>query len=154
MPIRPMQFDDLAVVLALWRRCTGVVLSSADRPEELGRYLDRNPGLSFVAEDAGQVVGALLCGHDGRRGYLHHLAVDPACRGRGIGRGLVAEAAAGLKRAGIRKCHIFILHDNPEGLSFWKHVGWKARADIGIVSLELESDPPPAAHPLPGGKDE
>jgi len=154
MPIRPMQRDDLAQVVALWRRCTGVVLSSADRPEELGRYLDRNPGLSLVAADAGRVVAALLCGHDGRRGYLHHLAVDPACRGRGIGRRLVSEATELLRRAGIRKCHIFILRDNPAGLAFWKQIGWTAREDIGVVSVDLEPAPPRSARPFPDGKDE
>lgn len=139
--IRDMTRLDYEPAIGLWRRCAGVVLSSADRPDAIGRYLDRNPGLSLVAEESGRVVAALLCGHDGRRGYLHHLAVEPGHRGRGIGRSLVDRATDRLRRAGIAKCHVFVLHDNPDGRSFWTHLGWVARADIGIVSLSLETVP-------------
>lgn len=144
--IRPMRRDDYDQVAALWRRCAGVVLSSADRVESIGRYLDRNPGLSLVAEDGGSLLAAVLCGHDGRRGYLHHLAVDPEARGRGLGRRLVERAMNGLRREGIAKSHLFVLRDNPAGLGFWTHLGWAARTDIGIMSLDLEKAPltPPA----------
>lgn len=132
-----MRPEDYDAVTAVWRRCPGVVLSSADRPERFVRYLERNPGLSLLAEESGTVVAALLCGHDGRRGYLHHLGVDPAHRGRGIGRRLVADAVEGLRREGILKVHLFVLHDHPGSLAFWTHIGWRARGDIGVVSLDL-----------------
>jgi N-acetylglutamate synthase len=137
--IRDMTRQDYEPVIGLWCRCAGVVLSSADRPDAIGRYLDRNPGLSLVAEESGRVIAALLCGHDGRRGYLHHLAVESEYRGRGVGRGLVERATGRLRRAGIAKCHIFVLRDNPAGRSFWTHLGWVVREDIGIVSLGLET---------------
>ncbi len=147
--IRTMTSDDCEAAIDLWRRCAGVALSSADRPEAIGRYLDRNPGLSLVVEDSRRVVAALLCGHDGRRGYLHHLAVDPGHRGRGIGRRLVERATDGLRAEGIAKCHIFVMRDNPAGIAFWTRLGWSPRDDIGIVSLSLEDclATPPATPP-------
>jgi N-acetylglutamate synthase len=150
--IRDMTPEDCEPAIDLWRRCTGVALSSADRPAAIGRYLDRNPGLSLVAEDSGRVVGTLLCGHDGRRGYLHHLAVDPEHRGRGIGRRLVDRATDALRAEGIAKCHIFVMRDNPAGLSFWTHLGWSPRDDIGIVSLGLAESPDIARGTPPEGK--
>ena len=89
--------------------------------------------------EAGRVVAAVLCGHDGRRGYLHHLAVRPSCRGRGIGRRLVETCLAALQADGIQKCHVFVFMDNPQGVDFWMHLGWTPRADIGVVSIDLGS---------------
>jgi putative acetyltransferase len=149
--IRTMTSEDYEAAIDLWRRCAGVALSSADRPEAIGRYLDRNPGLSLVVEDSGRVVAALLCGHDGRRGFLHHLAVDPGHRGRGIGRRLVERATDGLRTEGIAKCHIFVMRDNPAGIEFWTHLGWSPRDDVGIVSLSLE-DSPAKAPATPSGE--
>ena len=79
---------DHAAVVELWCSAEGIGLSSADSRPEIEHYLERNPGMSFVARDDGQIVGAALCGHDGRRGYLHHLAVAQSHRRRGIGTAL------------------------------------------------------------------
>lgn len=124
-------------VMALWQATEGIGLSDADERERIAAYLARNPGLSFVALADGAVVGAVLCGHDGRRGYLHHLAVAPAFRGRGIGRELVGACLAGLKGAGIQKCHLFVYRDNAEGRAFWERIGWHWRRELGIVSRNL-----------------
>ncbi|MCB0153428.1 MAG: GNAT family N-acetyltransferase, partial [Anaerolineae bacterium] len=75
MTIREMTPQDLAQVLVLWQQAEGVGLSEADSPDRLTRFLEHNPGLSFVAINGNQLVGAVLGGHDGRRGYIHHLAV-------------------------------------------------------------------------------
>ena len=97
--IRPMTITDYEAVRALWTSCEGVGLNDADRPEALSAYLERNPGMSFVAQQGDAIVGAVLCGHDGRRGYLNHLAVSPAHRHRGgrdrcgIDRGAAVPAA-------------------------------------------------------------
>src|SRR5512146_1909954 len=88
---------DYGEVIALWQALEGIALSAADTPERIASYLVRNPGLSFVARHRGQVVGALLCGHDGRRGYLHHVAVREDWRHQGIGAALVRLALNGLK---------------------------------------------------------
>jgi ribosomal protein S18 acetylase RimI-like enzyme len=110
--IRPMVMSDYAAVRRLWETCEGVGLNDADRPEALRRYLARNPGMSFGALAAEQVVGTVLCGHDGRRGYLNHLAVLPDFRRRGLARQLVGHCLAALEREGIAKCHLFIFNTN------------------------------------------
>ena len=71
-------------VLDLWKQCEGIGLSDSDSKENIQLYLDRNPGMSFIAELNNQLVGAVLSGHDGRRGYIHHLAVSPNYRRQGI----------------------------------------------------------------------
>lgn len=138
MKIQTMKIADYAKAVALWRRCDGVRLhDDIDSEEGIARYLQRNRGMSFVAMHEGRLVGAVLCGHDGRRGYLHHLAVDDACRGQGLGKALVARAMAQLAAKGIRKCHIFILGGNRAGKAFWTRVGWTKRTDIKIMSRDL-----------------
>ena len=128
-------YDD---VLALWRACEGVGLSEADSRDNIATYLDRNPGMSFVATRDGAVIGAILAGHDGRRGYIHHLAVHPDARRQGVGRLLVDHALAALVRAGIQKAHLFVFHTNASGIAFWESAGWTCRHDIGVMSKVLE----------------
>jgi ribosomal protein S18 acetylase RimI-like enzyme len=137
--ISEMSMDDYAEVYALWQQTEGVGLSSADEPGAIARYLDRNPGLSFVARQQaasglGLLVGAVLGGHDGRRGFLHHLAVRPDCRGGGIGRALTASCLAALAAQGIQKTHIFVYRENAAGRAFWEKVGWEERKTLVIYS--------------------
>jgi len=101
--------------------------------------LERNPGISFVATDGGQTVGAVLAGHDGRRGFLYHLAVDAAHRRRGIGQALVRKAGRALRDAGIPKCHVMVFRNNPSGAAFWNHLAWRKRDDIDLHTLVIES---------------
>jgi len=124
--IREMQRDDYAVVRALWERTENIGLNESDEEPAIESVLTRNAGLSAVAMNAeGRIVGALLCGHDGRRGYLHHLAVAPDYRGNGLGRQLVEFALAGLQRAGIPKCNLFVLGDSHDAHTYWEHHGWR-----------------------------
>ncbi|HHB91040.1 MAG TPA: GNAT family N-acetyltransferase [Anaerolineae bacterium] len=132
--IQPMTMADYEEAMALWRRSEGIGLRPADAAEHLARFLDRNPGLSFVARSETGLVGTALCGHDGRRGYLHHLAVDRAWRGQGIGRALVEEILAALKAIGINKCHLFVMKENQPAIDFWQHIGWELRKDIVVMS--------------------
>ena len=99
--IAPFSIDLYDDVYALWRQCEGVGLSEADARGNIRAYLERNPGMSFVALAGGRVVGAILAGHDGRRGYVHHLAVHPSLRRHGIARRLVERAVCVLRSAGI-----------------------------------------------------
>jgi len=124
-------------VYALWRQCEGIGLSVSDEKENIRQYLKKNPGMSFVATANGKVAGAVLCGHDGRRGYLHHLAVHPDCRGKGIGRRLVDRCLFALKKAGIHKCHLFSLCGNTDGERFWRAIGWRTRSDLDVFSREI-----------------
>ena len=132
--IAQMTAEDYDEVLALWRGTAGVGLDEGtDTQDGIAAYLLRNPGLSFVARRDGKVVGAVLCGHDGRRGYLHHLAVAAAHRHCGVGRALVEACLARLGHIGIRKCNIFLFSNNEAGQEFWKHVGWQERADLKVL---------------------
>jgi len=136
--IRPLTMADYPAAYALWQATPGIGLSSADEAAAIARYLERNPGLSFVAYDEEVLVGAVLCGHDGRRGFLHHLAVAPAYRRQGIGRALVQHCLAALAAAGIAKCHLFVFHRNEEALAFWRHLGWVERVELVVFSKILE----------------
>jgi putative acetyltransferase len=135
--IDPMTIDHFDEVIALWKEFENVGLSSADEREKIKTYLTRNPGMSFVAKENGVVVGAALCGHDGRRGYLHHLAVAQSHQMKGIGRNLAERCTESLRSAGIEKCHLFLFHRNKEGKAFWENIGWTPRTDIRVVSKEL-----------------
>jgi ribosomal protein S18 acetylase RimI-like enzyme len=132
--LRPLVIADFEPVLALWKATEGVGLNESDTPEAIARFLDRNPGLSLVATDAtGEIIGAVLCGHDGRRGYLHHLAVAKSARGRGLGRALVQRCLDQLRALGIAKCNLFLLAHNESGRAFWLHEGWSVRDDLVVV---------------------
>jgi N-acetylglutamate synthase len=110
------------------------VLRAVDEREAVRRYLEGNPGLSFVWEDDGTIVGAVLCGTDGRRGYLQHLAVAAAHRRRGIGRALVAASLGALGERGIEKCHLQLLPANTAARAFWRRLGWTERVDVVLMS--------------------
>ncbi len=99
--VSAMTVHDLDAVLALWGQTSGVGLNESDTPDQLRAYLDRNPGLSLIARDGTRLVAAVLCGHDGRRGYLNHLAVVPEYRGRGLGRQMVGGILCNPVLAGI-----------------------------------------------------
>ncbi len=135
--IRAMTIEDYDAAYALWQGCEGIGLSSADSREGIARLLQRNPGLSSLAEEQGRLAGAVLCSTDGRRGYLHHLAVDAGFRRRGIGRALVERSLECLRREGIQKCHIFVYHANLSGMKFWEEIGYKARQDLILMSKEI-----------------
>jgi ribosomal protein S18 acetylase RimI-like enzyme len=134
--IRPMTEADIEAALTLWRGTEGMGLGDADAPERLAGYLQRNPGLSVVAETDGHLVGTALCGHDGRRGYLYHVAVDVGLRRCGLGRALVRACLDGLVREGISRCHLFVFGTNLAGMTFWEHSGWERRGDITLFSRD------------------
>ena len=138
--IRPMTFEDYHAVLALMRPAPGVAVRAADSPEAIKRYLDRNPGLSLVAESEGRLIGCVFCGHDGRRGALHHLAVDAAYRRQGVGRRLVERSLDALAEEGILKTHIDVFADNFGALAFWQRLGWQRRDDLNRFSFNRSTD--------------
>jgi len=136
--IRPFTTADVEPALDLWRRSEGLGMrGAADTVAGIERYLERNPGGSFVARDGETLVGAVLCGHDGRRGYLHHLAVAASHRRRGIGRSLMRECLERLKADGIDRCHLFVRTGNAAAERFWMHEGWLRRDDIVMMSHDL-----------------
>ena len=147
--VRDFLMEDYDAAYALWQSSEGIGLSAADSRENIALFLRQNPGLSFVAvpvglpSDAvsggGPVLGALLASCDGRRGFLYHLAVAPASRGRGIGKALVERSLAGLAARGMRKCHIFVAASNLEGKRFWAKNGWEERTTIIVMSHDVSA---------------
>jgi ribosomal protein S18 acetylase RimI-like enzyme len=136
--VRCFRIEDYAAVIALWRRTEGVGLNESDTRRAIAAYLRRNQRLSFVAEQDGRIIGAVLCGHDGRRGYLHHLAVSKRHRKHGIGRQLVNACLAKLRKVGIQRCNIFIYANNMAGIKFWTHTGWSLRTELRLMQLGLD----------------
>jgi N-acetylglutamate synthase len=140
MSIRRMSIEDYDAVIGLLTATSGVRLRDADSREATARYLERNPGLSFVASGDGDMVGCVMCGHDGRRGYLQHLAVSPPHRRTGIGSALVEACLTGLESLGIRKTHIDVLVENHSAHDFWRRRGWQKRDDIFRYSFLRSQD--------------
>jgi N-acetylglutamate synthase len=122
---REFVMADYDQVVALWANIEGVEICEGDSREEISDYLKRNPGLSRVAEVDGVMVGAALCGHDGRRGWIYHLAVAPDQRGRGVGKLLMDDCVDGLRKAGLPRAIILVAGDNPAGHQFWLRNGWE-----------------------------
>jgi ribosomal protein S18 acetylase RimI-like enzyme len=133
----PMTPADINEALALWTRTEGMGLRDVDSPEAIARYLARNPGCSYAVRDEQKLAGVSLAGHDGRRGFLHHVAVAPAYRKQGVGRALVEHCLAALKEQGIFKCHLFVFQHNEEGKKFWERLGWQARTTVQPMSIIL-----------------
>lgn len=137
LSIRQMKLSDYDEIYELWKNCTGIGLSRADSRQGVERFLERNPGLSFIATDGPKIVATILAGHDGRRGYLHHVAVDEEYRRRGIGEALVEKALSELALLGIQKCHLFVVERNETALRFWKLTGWVERDELIMFSRDI-----------------
>ncbi|WP_308581212.1 GNAT family N-acetyltransferase [uncultured Pseudomonas sp.] len=133
--IRTMTPCDYDAVLALMQDTPGISLRDADSREATERYLARNPGLSFVAEAEGRLIGCVMCGHDGRRGYLQHLLVLPEYRRQGIARALTQRCLAALEQLGIHKCHLDVFKTNSGAARYWQGQGWTLRTDIDRYSF-------------------
>lgn len=137
MQIENFSLNDYDSVYDLWKELPGVGLSDADSQENIQFYLAQNPNMSFTVKEQGKIIGAVLCGHDGRRGFIHHLSVNPAFRRRGVAKKLVARCLASLKKEGINKCHVFVKKSNLQGAKFWDAMGWSERTDLAVYSQEL-----------------
>ena len=136
--IRVMKMEDYDQVYALWSRIHGFGLRSVDDSGEgIRRFLERNPTTSVVAEEDGRIVGAILCGHDGRRGCLYHVCVDEGYRMRGIGKAMVVAAMEALKAEKINKVSLIAFTRNDIGNAFWKEIGWTKRQDLNYYDFTL-----------------
>lgn len=129
--IRKMCICDYDQVYALWLSCKGMGLNDLDDSQEgISRYLGRNPDTCFVAEQGGCIVGVILSGHDGRRGFIHHTAVSPTSRHLGIGAKLVNAALEALRACGINKVALVVFSRNQDGNAFWEKQGFTLRDDL------------------------
>jgi ribosomal protein S18 acetylase RimI-like enzyme len=136
MVIREMKSSDHGKCCDLWNVTPGVRLTDVDTEEAIGAFLRRNPGMSFVAEEGNEIIGTSMCGHDGRRGYIYHVAVKPEFRGKHLGTRLVDACMKRLRSEGINKCHVFVLADNALGNAFWASFFMK-RSDISLYSRDI-----------------
>jgi ribosomal protein S18 acetylase RimI-like enzyme len=127
--IRQMKMADYRRVYSLWKRTEGLSLEESDSKEGMTIFLRRNRGLCFVACNGDRIIGTILCGHEGRRGVLRHLAVRKTDRHCGIARALITRCLCALARQGITKCNTFVLDTNVEGRRFWEQMGWYVLED-------------------------
>lgn len=129
--IRLLTIDDYEAMLDLWRSCSGMGLNDADDSREgIARYLARNPHTCFGAEDEHGLIGVILAGHDGRRGYIYHTAVHPSHRGQGIGSALAETALAALREENISKVALVVFAHHEGGNAFWEKQGFTGREDL------------------------
>lgn len=140
--LREMKITDYNHMIELWEHTEGMWLSEADSLPHIQKYIERNPNCCFVAEEqlADQttiLAGTLLAGHDGRRGYMYHLAVSPPYRGQQIAKQLLEQSMNGLLSAGIDKCHIFVMATNVAGQQFWSANGWEKRDSFYVFSKDV-----------------
>ena len=131
MEIRKMHISDYKSVYNLWLSCKGMGLNDVDDSENgISRFLERNPETCFVAVDNDEIIGVILCGNDGRRGYIYHTAVKPSERNRGIGSELVDEAMRAFENIGITKVALVVFEKNETGNTFWEKKGFTTRKDL------------------------
>jgi ribosomal protein S18 acetylase RimI-like enzyme len=133
--IRGMTIADFDGICEVWKNHKGTNPVD-DSAEGFAKYIRRNPTTSFVAEDNGKIVGTILAGHDGRRGFIHHMAVMPEYRRQRIGHSLAEKAIEKIKAEGIDKTHIFSYQNNSTGQSFWSDFGFEKRDDVFVFSYD------------------
>ena len=128
---RIMDISDYEQVFRLWLSCAGMGLNNLDDSKDgIKRFLDRNPDTCFVALEQEKIIGVIIAGNDGRRGYIYHTAVDPEQRHRGIATRLVNEAMGALKALGINKTALVVFSKNEGGNAFWEKSGFNSREDL------------------------
>lgn len=141
MIVRTMTIEDYQGVHDLWMTIKGFAIRSIDDSREgVERFLKRNPLTSVVAEENGEIVGSILCGHDGRRGCLYHVCVREDCRMRGIGKSMVVRCMEELEKEKISKVSLIAFTENDIGNAFWKEIGWTKREDLNYYDFVLNRE--------------
>lgn len=131
MIIRKMKLSDYETVYSLWLSCKGMGLNDLDDSRiGIEKFLKRNPETCFVAEINDKLIGVIMAGNDGRRGYIYHTAVHPDFRNQGIARTLVETVMKALKKCGINKVALVVFERNQSGNGFWEKLGFTVRDDL------------------------
>ena len=139
--VRAMTIDDYDNVYALWSSINGFAIRSIDDSREgVDIFLKRNPLTSCVAIADGKIVGAILCGHDGRRGCFYHVCVHKDYRRRNIGRTMVAFCMEALRKEHINKVSLIAFTKNDVGNAFWNSIGWTKREDLNYYDFTLNKE--------------
>ena len=138
MRIRVMTISDYGRVYAIWMTCRNMGFNNLDDSREgIEKYLKRNPDTCFVALEGDALAGVILCGHDGRRGSIHHMAVAEGYRDNGIGTALVDAALSALRAEGIHKVALLVFRYNEAGNAFWEKMGFAVREDLNYRNRAL-----------------
>lgn len=139
--LRVMQIEDYEQIYKLWMTIDGFGIRTIDDSYEgVERFIKRNPTTSVVAECDGKIVGAILCGHDGRRGCLYHVCVHKEYRKRGIGKAMVVFCMKALQAEQINKVSLIAFKSNVVGNAFWKSAGWTFREDLNYYDFTLNEE--------------
>ena len=139
--VRAMQMEDYPRIYTLWTGIEGFGIRSIDDSKEgVERFLKRNPETSIVAEAEGEIIGTILCGHDGRRGCFYHVCVKQGFRKQGIGKAMAVAAMKALQAQQINKVCLIAFLDNQVGNQFWKSVGWTFRNDLNYYDFVLNTE--------------
>ena len=139
---REFSIDDYDAATELWKRVEGLEIAEGDDRKSVIQFVKRNPGLSRVATHKSTIVGVSLCGHDGRRGHIYHLAVDPKYQGLGLGKRLVEECFDGLRELGIQRAIILVANDNSRGRDFWLRSGWEELPGAMAMGKDIATGQP------------
>jgi ribosomal protein S18 acetylase RimI-like enzyme len=138
---RPMTVKDYEAACQLWKKSSGIGLRSLDDSKEgIRKFLERNPNTCFAAENAGELIGVILCGHDGRRGTIYHLAVEVSNRRKAVGQTLVGLATEALRVQNIHKVSLVVFASNKEARTFWTSIGFAFREDLVYFDNVLNMD--------------
>lgn len=133
-----MTISDYEKVYELWTNTAGMGIRSLDDSKEgFAKFLRRNPTTNFVAIIDDMIIGVILSGHDGRRGYIYHTAVDIKYRGNGIGKSLVNRALEALEKEGINKVALVVFKNNDIGNAFWDSIGFEERVDLSYRNKSI-----------------
>ncbi len=134
MKIEKFTMESYENVVQLWRK-SGISVGSTDTREELERMLQRNPNLFLIGKVNNRIIGVVIGGFDGRRGYVHHLAVDPDYQKKGYGKMIMDELIEKFRKIGVHKIHLFIEKYNKDVVEFYRNLGWEIRDDLIMMSF-------------------
>lgn len=136
--IRLLRLSDFESIWMLWHLVPGVGLREWDDSEVgIATFLKRNPTTCFVAEEDGCLIGCMLSGHDGRRGFIYHATVHPEKNHQGIGKAMLTAVLNSLREAGINKVNLVCFIENDIGKAFWQSQGFKFRRDLAYMEKEI-----------------
>jgi ribosomal protein S18 acetylase RimI-like enzyme len=138
--IRIMKVSDYEKAFTLWSATDGMGLRSLDDSKEgISKFLIRNPNTNFICRIDGQVVGVILCGHDGRRAYIYHAVVSKTYRGRGLGKALLDKVIEAVSNEGIHKIALVVYENNQVGNDFWSGQGFDLRDDLNYRNRSINT---------------
>lgn len=136
--IKVMTTEDYDELFEMWMNTPNLGLRSLDDSKEgIFRFLERNPNTNFVAYEDGKIVGAILSGHDGRRGYIYHTVVLPEYRGQGLGSDLADAVVEAFRKEGITRVCLNVMETNDQGKKFWIGKGWERKDFLGFYSKAI-----------------